>query len=100
LKLIHVNTMPDFMVLCALWPRVVHRLPVILDIHDTMPEIFAEKFGVGSNHWKIRFLRWQEVMSTRFATAVVTSEHTKAALLARHGVRAEKITVLLNLPDP
>jgi glycosyltransferase involved in cell wall biosynthesis len=100
LRLVHVNTMPDFMALCALWPRLVHRLPLVLDIHDTMPEIFAEKFGCSPTHWKIRLLRWQEVMSTRFASAVLTSEPTKAELLARHGVRPDKITVLLNLPDP
>jgi glycosyltransferase involved in cell wall biosynthesis len=100
IRLVHVNTMPDFMVLCALWPRIVRRVPVILDIHDTMPEIYAQKFGCSERNWRIRLLRWQEVMSARFATAVLTSEHTKAELLARHGVPPQKITVLLNLPDP
>jgi glycosyltransferase involved in cell wall biosynthesis len=99
-RLIHVNTMPDFMAYCAWWPRRVRRLPLILDIHDTMPEIFGEKFGVSPDHWKIRLLRWQEVRSARLATRVLTSEHTKADLLARHGVPREKIIVLLNLPDP
>jgi glycosyltransferase involved in cell wall biosynthesis len=99
-RLIHVNTMPDFMAYCAWWPRRVRGLPLILDIHDTMPEIFCEKFRVPPDPWKIRLLRWQEVRSARLSTRVLTSEHTKADLLVRHGVPREKITVLLNLPDP
>jgi glycosyltransferase involved in cell wall biosynthesis len=95
---VHVNTMPDFMVLAALGPRLLGA-KVILDIHDVMPEIYMEKFGLPATHWKIRFIRAVEVFSAARADAVLTEEHPKGELLAAHGVPAGKIAVLLNLPD-
>ena len=37
--------------------------------------------------------------AARLAHAVLTAEHPKAELLARHGIPPDKIHVLLNLPD-
>jgi glycosyltransferase involved in cell wall biosynthesis len=95
---VHVNTMPDFMVLAALGPRLLGAR-VILDIHDVMPELYMEKFALPATHWKIRLIRAIEVFSAARAQAVLTAEHPKGELLAAHGVPAGKITVLLNLPD-
>jgi glycosyltransferase involved in cell wall biosynthesis len=95
---VHVNTMPDFMVLAALWPRLL-RARVILDIHDVMPELFMAKFGVPASHWKPALVRRVEVASARMAHVVLTAEHPKAELLAHHGIPPEKISVLLNIPD-
>ncbi len=97
--LVHANNMPDFMAFTALVPRLGGR-PLILDIHDTMPEIYQGKFGVGARHPLIRLLRFQERASARFASRVLTSEHTKREALIGHGLPAAKIEVLLNLPDP
>ena len=95
---VHVNTMPDFMVAVGLLPRLFGA-KVVLDIHDVMPEIYMTKFRVPGTHWKIRLIKGIEVLSTRCAHAVLTAEHPKGALLEEHGVPSEKITVLLNLPD-
>jgi len=95
---VHVNTMPDFMVAAGLLPRLFGA-KVILDVHDVMPEIYMTKFQVSKRHWKIRFIKAIEVASARCAHAVLTAEHPKGELLAEHGVPAGKIRVLLNLPD-
>jgi glycosyltransferase involved in cell wall biosynthesis len=95
---VHVNTMPDFMVLTGLLPRLA-GVKVILDIHDVMPEIYMTKFALPAHHWKIRLIRRTEVLSARLAHRILTAEHPKAELLARHGIPAAKIEVLLNLPD-
>jgi len=95
---VHVNTMPDFMVAAALLPRL-RGAKVILDVHDVMPEIYMTKFQVPATHWKIRLIKAIEVMSARCAHIVLTAEHPKAELLAEHGIPAGKIRVLLNLPD-
>ncbi len=97
-NVVHVNTMPDFMVAAAIPPRIFGA-KVILDIHDVMPEIYMTKFQLPSDHWKIRLIRGMEVLSARCAHVVLTAEHPKADLLAEHGVPANKIRVLLNLPD-
>jgi len=95
---VHVNTMPDFMVGTALLPRLFGA-KVILDVHDVMPEIYMTKFRVPASHWKIRLIKFMEVMSARVAHKVLTAEHPKGELLIEHGVPAAKIQVLLNLPD-
>lgn len=97
--LVHANNMPDFMAFTGLVPRLAGR-PLILDIHDTMPEIYRGKFGVGAGHPLIRLLRLQERWSARLASRVLTSEHTKREALIAHGLPADKIDVLLNVPDP
>ncbi len=95
---VHVNTMPDFMVGTALLPRLFGA-KVILDIHDVMPEIYMTKFKVPDTHWKIRLIKFIEVTSARIAHTVLTAEHPKGKLLAEHGIPEDKIQVLLNLPD-
>lgn len=95
---IHVNTMPDFMILTALLPRIFGA-KVVLDIHDVMPEIYMTKFQLGQDHWKIRLIRGVEVLSARLAHAVLAAEHPKRDLLVEHGIPRRKIEVLLNLPD-
>lgn len=96
--LVHVNNMPDFLVWAA-WPARLLGRPVIHDVHDLMPEIYAEKFGASGRSRLIRALEWQERWAARFATSVLTVEERLKDILAARGVRREKIHVLMNLPD-
>ncbi|MFH1144632.1 MAG: glycosyltransferase [Candidatus Eisenbacteria bacterium] len=96
--LVHVNTMPDFVVWAAFWPRLLGAR-VILDIHDVMPELYMAKFSLPAEHWKPTLVRRVEVASAKLAHAVLTAEHTKAERLIEHGIPRRKISVLLNLPD-
>ncbi len=98
-QVIHVNTMPDFMVFTAFIPKFIFGAKVILDVHDVMPEIYMTKFKLGPNHWKIRLIRFIEVFSAKVADAVLAAEHPKGELLVEHGVPRDKVSVLLNLPD-
>lgn len=97
-RIIHVNTMPDFMVLTGLLPRMCGAR-LLLDIHDVMPEIYMTKFKVPATHWKIRLIKSSEVLAARLAHRVLTAEHPKLELLVAHGVPRGKLSVLLNLPD-
>jgi glycosyltransferase involved in cell wall biosynthesis len=90
--------MPDFLVLAGFLPRLL-GIPLIHDIHDLMPELFAEKFAAGSDHWLVRFLLLQERWAGRMATAVLTVEDRLKTILAARGVPKTKIRVLMNLPD-
>jgi len=97
-RLIHINNMPDFLVFATLVPRLF-GVPVIHDIHDLMPELFAEKFAAGSDHWLVRLLRVQERWAGRMASAVLTVEERLKSILAARGIPERKIRVLMNLPD-
>lgn len=96
--LIHINNMPDFLVLAAWLPRLLGR-PVIHDVHDLMPELYMEKFAAGPDHWVIRVLRAQERWAGRLANAVLTVEDRLKTILAERGIPVRKIHVLMNLPD-
>jgi glycosyltransferase involved in cell wall biosynthesis len=97
-QLIHINNMPDFLVFAACLPRLFGT-PVIHDVHDLMPELFAEKFAAGSDHWLVRLLLAQERWAGRMASAVLTVEDRLKSILAERGIPERKIRVLMNLPD-
>jgi len=98
-NLVHLNNMPNFLLLAAIPLRLL-GVPVLLDIHDTMPEIYQEKFSVKPSHWIIRILIYEERYCMRLASYVITSEHTKLERLLTNGLSQDKSLVILNLPDP
>ena len=97
-RLVHINNMPDFLVLAAWLPRLLGR-PVIHDVHDLMPELYLEKFGADERRSLVRALKLQERWAGRFASAVITVEERLKDILAGRGIPRDKIHVLLNLPD-
>jgi glycosyltransferase involved in cell wall biosynthesis len=97
--LVHVHTMPDFLVFAAIGPRLLGA-KVILDVHDLMPELYASKFGLPESHWVIRGLKLVERLSVRFANRAVAVHQPHLEALVEHGNPAEKFTIVMNLPDP
>ena len=97
--IVQVHTMPDFLVFAALIPRLFGA-KIILDVHDLMPELYMSKFGVGEGHLLVRFLRWMERLSIRFAHRAIAVQIPHRDTLIRHGNPPEKFIILMNLPDP
>ena len=94
---VQVHNLPDFLAFCALVPKL-QGVPVILDLHDLMPEFFAGRFGQ-DRPAVARLIRWQERLACRFADHVITvSEHWRQALVDR-GVPAARCSVVMNLAD-
>jgi len=97
--LIYVNTMPDFMVFAAL-PAKLIGAKVILDVHDTMPELWQSKFDVSERHILVRLTKLQERVSCLFADQVVAVHEPHRLLLQTRSAPASKIAVVMNVPDP
>lgn len=98
-QIIHVHNMPDFIVFCALIPKMTGA-KVLLDVHDPMPETFQSKFKSASRGWWYWLLLWQERFSAWYADRVVTvHEPVKQNILVPHGLPAEKIVVVANFAD-
>jgi glycosyltransferase involved in cell wall biosynthesis len=95
---IQVHNLPDFLVFCALIPRLLGT-PIILDLHDLMPEFFAGRFGETSS-LLARLVRLQERMACRFARHVVTVSELWRQALIRRGVPEDKCSVVMNVADP
>lgn len=98
-RVIHVHNMPDFLIFCALIPRLFGAR-LILDIHDPMPEFYMSKYAEPRpDRPVIRLMRWQERLSAALAHAVITANSNFKRNLIVRGVHADKITVVNNLPD-
>jgi glycosyltransferase involved in cell wall biosynthesis len=96
--LLHIHSVPDLMVFSALVPRL-RGTPVILDIHDILPELYASKFNAGENSPLFRAMVGIERISTRFASHVIIANDLWRERLISRGLAPDKCTVLLNSPD-
>jgi glycosyltransferase involved in cell wall biosynthesis len=94
---IQVHNLPDFLVFCAVLPKL-RGVPIVLDLHDLMPEFFRGRFG--DRHRALqRLIILQERWACRFADHVITvSEHWRETLRSR-GVDPDKCSVVMNLAD-
>lgn len=96
--LVQVNTVPDWLVFAALGPKL-RGTPVLLDLHECMPEFFASKFGASLSHPAARLIALLEQASIRFATYSITcTEQMREAFVAR-GASADQIAVVMNSTD-
>ena len=96
---VYVHTMPDAMVFCGLFAKL-SGARLVLDVHDTMPELYQSKFGLKPTHPLIRALAVQEQLSCRFADRVICVNEPHRQLLVSRGLNPDKITIIMNLPDP
>jgi glycosyltransferase involved in cell wall biosynthesis len=95
---VQVHNLPDFLVFCALILKL-SGVPVILDLHDLMPEFYAARTGKGMTHWLTRLVAWQERLSCRFADHVITVTELWRRTLIERGVPAAKVSVVMNVAD-
>ena len=74
-------------------------VPVLLDLHEAMPEFFRSRFPRAANPISYRLLLLQEKLSIALANEVLTVNEPLAERLIRLGARPERLTVVLNSPD-
>ena len=96
--LVYVHNMPDFLVLCAVLPKLLGA-KVILDLHDPMPELMTTIFGFQPGTFPVRLLKWVERWSIAIADSVVTVNRACARLFTSRGCPFSKMNVVMNSPD-
>jgi len=97
--IVHVHSIPDFLVYTALWPKV-NGTPVILDIHDVLPEFYASKFDAGRRSVMISLMRLIERVSVMFADHVIVANDIWRDRVAERCRAEAKCTTVQNYPDP
>lgn len=97
--LVWVLSIPNILVRAAAVPRLAHAR-VVLDVRDPMPEFFMSKYGLPREDRVVRALLIEEKMACRYASHVVTVHDAMKTLLLRTGVGEDKISVVMNAPDP
>jgi glycosyltransferase involved in cell wall biosynthesis len=99
LHLVHVHSLPDFQVFSA-FPLKVRRVPILLDLHEAMPEILGARFHLSPRSLWVRVAVLLEAASVRFADHVIAANDAiKGAIVAR-GVPPEKITAVYSAGEP
>jgi glycosyltransferase involved in cell wall biosynthesis len=93
-----VHTLPDFLVFAGLPLRSV-GVPLLLDLHEAMPEFFRVRFPRASGRVAHAALVAQERASIAVADAVLTVNDALRERLVRLGVPAGKVTVIPNSPS-
>jgi glycosyltransferase involved in cell wall biosynthesis len=96
---IHVHSVPDFLVFAALVPKLMGT-PVILDIHDLLPEFYASKFRVRRGSFVFRCLALVERISIAFADHAIIANHLWCQRVAQRCGHPEKCSPIRNYPVP
>ena len=93
-----VHSPPDFLVFATLPLRLV-GVPVILDLHEAMPEFFRIRFPRVRNPVAHGLLRLQERLSIAFASTTITVTDAMRDRLVALGHRPDEIRVVINSPS-
>jgi len=96
--LVEIHNMPDALVFAA-WRPKLRGAPLILNFHDTFPELFATLFDRSPRHPLVRLVRTEERISAALADGLVFVTPEARELLAERGVSAARTQVVMNTPD-
>ena len=96
--LVQVHSLPDFLAFAAL-PLRLAGVPLILDLHEAMPEFFRSRFPRASNPLVHRLLELQERLSIAISSVTLTVNTAMRERLLRLGVAPDKVFVVINSPS-
>ncbi len=98
IDLVHVHSLPDFLVFAAA-PLKVQGIPVILDLHEAMPEIVSARMAVSPRSLLVRAAATLEKISVWFADHVIVANDGIRSVVERRGLATAKITTVCNPGD-
>jgi len=96
--LVEIHNMPDALVFAA-WRPKLRGTPLILNFHDTFPELFATLFDRAPGHPLVRLVRAEERVSAALADGLIFVTPEARDLLADRKVTAAHTQVVMNTPD-
>jgi glycosyltransferase involved in cell wall biosynthesis len=96
--LIHIHNIPDFLVFAAWYPKLTGT-PVILDIHDVVPEFFSSKFGQKQSGLVFGGLKLMERLSAMYADHIILGNHLWLDTYAVRTRSRARCTAMINNVD-
>lgn len=97
-RVVQVATLPDFLAFAAIPVRLT-GVPVLLDLHEDMPEFFRDRFSSGGLRPLFPVISGTARVSAAVADAIITVHEPLRQLAIRRGVPAHRITVVMNGAD-
>jgi glycosyltransferase involved in cell wall biosynthesis len=96
--LVVVHNIPEQLVYAA-YRQKRRGVPVLLDMHDPLPELFADKYGLSEGSLVKDMLVRMELACCRFADHVIVATKPMQQRLVGLGLEEDGITVVMNSPD-
>lgn len=98
LHVVQAHNMPNFLAFAALVPKL-RGARVVLDIHDTFPELFETKFAIARSSPVARAIRIEERLSVAFADRTIAVTEEARQRVAARCPRGSVDWVVMNSPD-
>jgi len=96
-RIIHVHSLPDFLILAALPCRALGAR-LVLDLHESMPEIYRARFPTQKRVVIKQLTLLAQRVSCVLAARTITVNPTIAAILESRGVLPARVAVVENSP--
>jgi glycosyltransferase involved in cell wall biosynthesis len=96
--LVQVATVPDFLAFAAL-PEKLAGVPLLLDLHEDMPEFFRDRFAAPLLRPLLPIVAATARASAAVADHLITVHEPLRQLSIERGVAPEKIDVVMNSAD-
>jgi glycosyltransferase involved in cell wall biosynthesis len=96
-RLVQVHSLPDFLAFAAL-PLRLAGVPLVLDLHEAMPEFFKTRFPRSSNSVMNGLLLLQERLSIAIASRTLSVNEAMRDRLVALGVPRDELLVVSNTP--
>jgi glycosyltransferase involved in cell wall biosynthesis len=97
--LVQVATVPDFLDLAAL-PEKLAGVPILLDLHEDMPEFFRDRFAHPALRPLLPLVAAVSRASAALADELITVHEPLRQLAIARGVDPNRIAVVMNSADP
>ncbi len=94
-SVVHVHSLPDFQVFSAALHRLI-GVPVLLDLHEALPEIVAARFRLESGSVLVKLASAAEQISCQFASHVIVANDGIRDALTRRGMPRNRVTAVYN----
>jgi Glycosyl transferase 4-like domain len=98
-RFVIVRSLPDVTIFSGLVPKL-RGSKVVLDMIDTMPELFRDRFGTRWRDSGARMLMMQERLSIAMADRVLAMNELQRRRLSFGGTQDRKLRIVMNTPDP
>jgi len=96
--LVQVATVPDFLSFAAI-PEKLGKVPLLLDLHEDMPEFFRDRFSTPLLRPLLPLVTFATNASASVADELITVHEPLRQLSIARGVAPEKIAVVMNSAD-
>jgi glycosyltransferase involved in cell wall biosynthesis len=96
--LVQVATVPDFLAFAAV-PEKLGGVPLLLDLHEDMPEFFRDRFAAPMLRPLLPLVSGVTRASAFVADELITVHEPLRRLSIERGVPPDKITVVMNSAD-